>query len=84
MPTQDSLCEGKSKQPLLVEDLCIITLYNTLVRKRVCKGTARANGGDVGDVHAIWTHVPCDGKGLHVVIKYVTNSKGNGDSSASL
>ena len=44
--TQDSLCEGKSKQPFLVEDLCIITLHN-MVRKLNCKGTARANGGEV-------------------------------------
>ena len=56
--TQDSLCEGKSKQPFLVEDLCIITLHN-MVRKLNCKGTARANGGDFGDMHAMGTHVPC-------------------------
>jgi hypothetical protein len=67
-PTQDSLCEGKSKQPLLVEDLRIITfLHNTLVKKRVHKGTARANGGDFGDMHAMGTHFPRDGEGLQEV-----------------
>jgi hypothetical protein len=73
-PTQDSLCEGKSKRPLLVEDLRIITLHNTLVRKRVRKGTARANGGDFGDMHAMGTHAPRDGEGLQVV-EYAANSK---------
>jgi hypothetical protein len=74
LPTQDSLCEEKSKQLLLVEDFRIITLHNTLVRKRVRKGTARANGGDFGDMHAMGTHVPCDGEGLQVV-EYAANSK---------
>jgi hypothetical protein len=46
-PTQDSLCKETSKQPLLVEDLCIITLHNALLRKLNHKGTARANGGEV-------------------------------------
>ena len=73
-PTQDSLCEGRDKQSLLVEDLHIITLHNMLVRKRVRKGTARANGGDFGDMHAMWTHLPRDGQGLEVV-EYATNSK---------
>ncbi len=50
-------------------------MNNTLVRKRVCNCTSRANGGDVGDRHVIGTHVPCDGEGVHVVIEYVTNSK---------
>jgi hypothetical protein len=58
-----------------VEDLRIITLHNTLVRKRVlCKGTARANGGDSGDMHAMGTHVPRDDEGLQVV-EYVANLK---------
>ena len=57
-----------------MEDFCIITLHNTLVRKRVCKGTARANGGDFGDMHAMGTHVPRDGEGLQVV-EYAANSK---------
>jgi hypothetical protein len=73
-PTQDSLCEGKSKRPLLVEDLRVITLYNTLVRKRVRKGAARAKGGDFGDMHALGMRVPLDGEGLEVV-EYATNSK---------
>ena len=57
-----------------MEDLRIITLHNTLVRKRVRKGTARANGGDFGDMHAMGTHVPRDGEGLQVV-EYAANSK---------
>ena len=71
---QDSLCEGKSKQPLLVEDLRIITLHSTLVRKHVCKDTDRANGGDFGDMHAMGTYVPHDDEGLQVV-GYFTHSK---------
>ena len=54
-----------------MEGLCIITLHNTFVRKRVCKGTVMANGGDFGDMYAMGTRVPCDGKGLQVV-EYVT------------
>jgi hypothetical protein len=68
-PTQDSLCEGKSKRPLLVKDL-----HNTFARKRLCKGTARASGGGFGDMHAMGTHVPRDGEGLQVV-EYAANSK---------
>jgi hypothetical protein len=30
-----------------------------------------ANGGDFGDMYAMGTRVPCDGKGLQVV-EYVT------------
>ena len=44
------------------------------MRQRVCKGTARANGGDFGDMHAMGSHVPCDGEGLQVV-EYATNLK---------
>ncbi len=45
------------------------------MRKHVHTGTARANGGDFGDMHAIGTHVPCDGEGLQVVVEHVTNTK---------
>ncbi len=49
-------------------------MHNTLVRTRVCKGTAKANSGDFGDMHAMGTHVPRDGEGLQVV-EYAAKSK---------
>jgi hypothetical protein len=75
--------ESQSDQSWLVEDRRIITLQNTLVRKHVCKGTARANGGDFGDMHAMGTHVPRDGEGLQVLNMLQTQSF-HGDSFASL
>jgi hypothetical protein len=60
-PSMEATFVGRANEPLLVHELQMLTLHNSLLRKNLAIGGARNFTGDVGTMHPIGTRVMPNG-----------------------